>query len=58
MISNHISDTLSHNINECIKKSLCPVVLKIAEVIPIYKSGNKQQVSNYRPFSSVTKTFF
>ena len=28
-----------------------PNILKIAEVIPIYKSGDKQIVNNYRPIS-------
>ena len=38
-------------INNCINKGLFPSILKIAKVIPIHKSGEKDLVSNYRPIS-------
>ena len=37
--------------NNCIATSIFPDVLKIARVIPIYKSGDTGMVSNYRPIS-------
>ena len=35
-----------------------PDILKFAKVIPIYKSGTKSQVQNYRPIASRSLSFF
>ena len=51
--------TLSHNfntvladiINSSFATGVFPTQLKMAKVIPIYKSGPKTEVSNYRPIS-------
>ena len=37
--------------NQCILDGLFPTSLKIAEVIPIFKSGSKTDMDNYRPIS-------
>lgn len=37
--------------NKCIEEGVFPSVFKIAEVIPIFKSGNRKLVTNYRPIS-------
>ena len=38
-------------INRCMGSGLFPESLKVAKVIPIYKSGNQEDFSNYRPIS-------
>ena len=37
--------------NECLNSGTYPSVLKEARVVPVFKSGSKVQVSNYRPIS-------
>jgi hypothetical protein len=34
-----------------------PNLMKIAEVRPLYKTGGKQEISNYRPVSSLPVSF-
>ena len=50
-ISPIISPILSDIINCCFSCGVFPDNLKIATVIPIYKKGDKNSVSNYRPIS-------
>ena len=42
---------LTYLINMSIKEGIFPDEMKIAKVIPIYKSGNKALTCNYRPIS-------
>ena len=44
-----ITDTLTYVYNLCITKNTFLCALKKAKVIPIYKSGNSTNPSNYRP---------
>ena len=37
--------------NKCIKESTFPNLLKIAEIIPLHKGGEKTNSTNYRPIS-------
>ena len=50
-LSNILSPILSHIINKSIEKSQFPDILKNARVTPIYKAGEKSNISNYRPIS-------
>ena len=46
-----IASCLSRSFNSCIEKGYYPDQLKIAKVVPLYKSRNKTEVGNYRPLS-------
>jgi len=46
-----IAPYLADLYNLCITDSVFPTRLKLAKVIPVYKSGDKTQPSNYRPIS-------
>jgi len=51
-ISKHvIAPYVADLYNLCITDSVFPTKLKLAKVIPVYKSGDKMQPSNYRPIS-------
>ena len=42
---------LSYICNTSLGQGIFPDVMKIARIIPLFKSGDKQNVSNYRPIS-------
>ena len=44
-------DPLTYLINVSINQGIFPNELKIAKVIPICKSDDKQRIQNYRPIS-------
>ena len=46
-----ISETLTYIYNLCIAKCFFPSHLKTAKVIPLFKSGDCSEPSNYRPIS-------
>ena len=46
-----ITDTITYIYNLIIEKNKFPKVFKEAKVIPLYKSGDKSEPSNYRPIS-------
>ena len=47
----HIALPLSHIINQSLSTGTVPKQMKIAKVIPIFKSGDKYTFNNYRPIS-------
>ena len=47
----HIILPLTHIINQSLATGIVPHDMKIAKVIPIFKSGNKNIFNNYRPIS-------
>ena len=51
---NVIIPVLSYIFNRCLSEGTFPHSLKIAEVIPIYKSGSKLFTSNHRPISKLS----
>ena len=46
-----IKDNLFHIFNNSINTGIFPDNLKIAKVIPIFKSGDESLLTNYRPIS-------
>ena len=46
-----ISSPLIHSISLSIRSGIVPHQLKIARVIPLYKSGERDIFTNYRPVS-------
>lgn len=52
----NIVDVLSHLYNKSIMSGVFPALLKKAEVIPLHKKGDKQNLNNYRPIS-ILSTF-
>ena len=49
---------MSHLFNLCITTEVFPDCLKIAEVIPIFKKGNADKPTNYRPISLLSQPHF
>ena len=47
----HILTSLRHICNTSLGQGIFPDEMKIARIIPLFKSGDKQNVSNYRPIS-------
>ena len=52
---NILSPVLSDLFNVCIAQGLFPDCLKIAEVIPIFKKGDHNLATNYRPISILSQ---
>ena len=51
LFRNLISPTFAKLFNNCAYAGVFPDVLKIARVIPLYKSGDRNIITNYRPIS-------
>ena len=51
LFNKDISKCLTLIINQSLNSVIFPDKLKIAKVTPIYKKGDKQIISNYRPIS-------
>jgi len=64
-ISNHIIkltapfiiSTLTYICNAVVSTGVFPGRLKYAEAKPIFKKGNKQEITNYRPITLLTSFF-
>ena len=50
-IIDNICHPLSVVLNKCLNNGVFPDKLKIARVIPVFKSGSQEVLSNYRPIS-------
>ena len=47
----HISPILASLINFSLQEGIFPNALKVAKILPVYKSGNHMHITNYRPIS-------
>ena len=59
-VSSIISGPISILVNFCISKGYFPTNLKLAKVLPIHKSGSRENMNNFRPISllpSISKIF-
>ena len=50
-----ISKFLSDMFKVCLSEDTCPELLKIAEVVPIFKRGERKKMTNYRPISLLSQ---
>ena len=48
---------LTHIINKSLREGVFPSELKLAKVVPIFKAGSSNKITNYRPIS-VLSFFF
>ena len=53
----YVVDLLTILINRSMAAGLFPDSLKLAKVIPIYKDGDREDFSNYRPVSVLGKVY-
>ena len=51
LASEVLSPVLAILFNACFDFGIFPTCLKTAEVVPVYKAGDKNEVTNYRPIS-------
>lgn len=54
LISREIAESLTYIINGSFNGGTCPTVFKKTIIKPLYKSGDKYNVVNYRPISLIT----
>ena len=50
-LGNYYAEPLTHVIIQSISQGLFPEEMKLAKILPIYKSEDEQLVNNYRPIS-------
>ena len=48
-----VAVTLAHIFNQSFLTGTVPDNMKIAKIVPIFKSGNKKILNNYRPISII-----
>lgn len=51
LVARLVSDPICHIINLIFQSGVFPEVLKRSKIIPVFKKGNKDRVTNYRPIS-------
>ena len=52
--SSELAEIICHVINQSMTDGVFPDCLKIAKIVPVFKSENEKLVSNYRPISILT----
>ena len=50
-VRSDITNVLTSTINMSLEQGIFPTALKLAKVIPIFKTGKRNDISNYRPIS-------
>ena len=55
MAATVITPKLTQLFNTCIKKEYFPLALKITEIVPIFKKGNRENCCNYRSISILSR---
>ena len=50
-VINYVCDPLSAIFDKCLEFGIFPDKLKVARVVPVFKKGSKEILSNYRPIS-------
>ena len=53
-----VLEPFMHICNLSLSKGIFPLQMKIAKVIPMFKSGDKSQFNNYRPISVLSHFLF
>lgn len=59
-IISFIAEPIAYIVNHCLQRGIFPDSLKEAKVIPVFKKGSKEELSNYRPISllpAISKIF-
>ena len=56
-LANYYAEPLTHLINKSILQGHFPKELKLAKVLPIFKSEDEELVQNYSPISSILPFF-
>ena len=46
-----IADPLTHIVNLSLEQGVCPDAIKVAIIVPLFKSGDQELFNNYRPVS-------
>lgn len=54
VIASDISEHLTYLFNKIFDSGICPSAFKVAVIKPLFKGGDKTNVSNYRPISIMT----
>ena len=54
----YYAEPITHLINQSISQELFPEEMKLAKILPIYKSEDEQLVNNYRPISIIFSKVF
>ena len=53
LIADKVVPVITHIYNLCLEQGIYPHSMKIARVIPLFKSGSRQSLNNYRPISTL-----